>query len=159
MEKTDLSWDQVKSLIKLRTIDGAKHFEATYSFRHPPESVFSVENSNYQLALTSATKSVKRLLKNKNDGIKILKKMQQKCIDSGAYRILDSKEKDYYITRPHNFIRSFLISNEKSQSSPVRQVLNASAYNFKAETSLNASLHSVPCRIADMPTLLFSLRL
>ena len=159
VEKAELSWDALRERLKLIPVGNRLRFEADLSFRHPPEEVFTKENSNHEKAVRSAQLTAKRFLRQEGNGIETLKKIQQKYINSGAYRILTPIETERYLSQPHNFIRSFLVYNEKSASTPVRQVLNASSFDAQAETSLNALLHSVPCRLTDMPTVVFSLRI
>ena len=81
-------------------------------------------------------------------------KNREKYIKTGAYQILDKNQTTQLLAKPHNFIPAFLVENLNSQSSPVRQVLNASKFYPQQETSLNVNMNNLPCRSPDQGNVL-----
>ena len=87
---TDLSWEEVLGLVTEKLINGTIKFEARYSFRYPPETIFLQTNSNFEEALKFAKNEVSSILKHTPNGAKILMATRQKYVDSGAYTILSA---------------------------------------------------------------------
>ena len=81
---------------------------------------------------------------------------RQKYINFGAFTILSEQEGKSVLKGPHYFIKSFMVRNDKSISTPKRQVMHTLAYNYESKTSLNASMHRIPCRTADMALVILS---
>ena len=98
------------------------------------------EKSNYQEAVRFGIKEVNYILTNFPNGLEMIIKNREKYIKTGAYQILDKNQTTQLLAKPHNFIPAFLVENLNSQSSPVRQVLNASKFYPQQETSLNVNI-------------------
>ena len=131
-------------------------FWAQYSFRHDPFLTFTADKSNYQEAVKFGIKEVNYILENFSNGLELIIKNREKYIKTGAYQILDSKQTKQLLGKPHNFIPAFLVENLNSQSSPVRQILNASKFYPQQETSLNVNMNNLPCPSPDQGNVLLS---
>ena len=180
-DKSDLSWNEVLELIWEQTEKGNNidttpikksnvpvtksgiqptknktkiRFWAQYSFRHNPFLTFMAEKSNYQEAVRFGIKEVNYILTNFQNGLEMIIRKREKYIKTGAYQILDKNKKTQLLAKPHNFIPAFLVEN--SQSSPVRQVLNASKFYPQQETFLNVNMNNLPCRSPNQGNVLLS---
>ena len=66
-----------------------------------------------------------------------------KNLGTGAYKNLNKNETSEILKGPHHFLKNFLVHNANSKSSPIREVLNGSAFFPTAQSSINASLNKL----------------
>ena len=80
----------------------------------------------------------------KEKGIGIITNQVEKYKKTGAYKILSKEEVSKVFLQPHHFIRTSLIENARSKSTPLRTILDPSSYVEECQSSFNANLLTLP---------------
>ena len=153
--KSDISWDEACNLVEFQTnSDGSKTAIARYAWIQDPKMIFCT--SNYTSAKQHAIKEHKSLLNKfgKNEGIKIIQQQIEKYTATGAYQILTQKEAKNLLLTPHHFIRTSLIENHRSKSTPLRTILDPSSYVKECKSSFNANLVTLPTKQTNISFIL-----
>ena len=113
-----------------------KYVLAQYSWRNNPEIAFAAANSNYDVALKNSMREHKAIVKKYPNGKELLARSLERNLKTGAYKILNEQETAQILKGPHHFLKNILVHNHNSKSSPIREVLNGSAFFHKCSLAL-----------------------
>ena len=129
---SDLDWEKVEKLVEIVEGSKGKYVLAKYSWRNDPTITFATANSNYDVALKNSMREHKAIVKKYPNGKELLARSMEKNLKTGAYKILNEQEAAQILKGPHHFLKNFLVHNHNSKSSPIREVLNGSAFSTSA---------------------------
>ena len=113
--------------------NGTKSIQAKYLFKECPKKLF--EKSNRKEVLKNTLKVVKRMLTKMP--MEEVVAVYNRGIDEGCFQVLTTEEEALILKNPHTYCTTQLALNEKSKSTKVRFISNASCHTGREFTNLN----------------------
>ena len=113
--------------------NGTKSIQAKYLFKECPKKLF--EKSNQKEVLKNTLKVVKRMLTKMP--MEEVVAVYNRGIDEGCFQVLTTEEEALILKNPHTYCTTQLALNEKSKSTKVRFISNASCHTGREFTNLN----------------------
>ena len=158
-KKITTTLEEVYRKITVKEENGKKKLEAKMSWLEDPGIHFTSEKSNREEAFTQAKKRVRALLKKDPTAQAKLHELQQKYIESKAYRQLNNQEVEDLLKGGHHYLKHSYTVNNKSASTKIREIVDPASLDDNANTSINALLEDLPLEYTAIPVVLQAFRL